>query len=261
VRFELELANFRMQFEILKAQGTLSEAVLARMSEVFDFIDANPIDWEAFVTPQVPTPAAVTRFDRSVDSAASAAQALADRLARGKEAVGEFIAGLDRGEQGGVSTLEGLGAAQTQFDEIFRQARAGNIDALESFPEVARNLLTLARDAYASSPEFQAIFEMVRAAGETLLGVQRVTSDNVVFDERFFAAQHQTTAATTHGAEQTSNAVRDGADQTSRAVEAMGRAVADAVNRQGDQQTDRLGKIQDSLNAALAGQQRLKGAA
>lgn len=261
IRFELEMINARAQFEILKAEGTIAEAVLNRMAEVFEFIDANPIDWDAFVTPQVPTPASVTRFDRSVDSAASAAQALADRLARGKEVLGEFLAGLDRGEQGGVSTLEGLAAARAQFDEVFSQAQGGNIAALEQFPQVAQNLLQLARDAYASSPEFQAIFEMVRASGEALLSVRRVTEDNVVFDERFFQAQNATTAATTVSAEKTVNAVHEGAARTSAAVTDMGRHVADAVNRQGAEQSSRLSRIEQSLSAALAGQQRRKGAA
>lgn len=47
-RFELELANLRVRFAALKAEGALSRAVLQQIQGVFDFIESNPVDWDAF---------------------------------------------------------------------------------------------------------------------------------------------------------------------------------------------------------------------
>jgi len=42
IKFELDMANYRIQFEILKANGDLSQAVLDKLQKAFDYVDAHP---------------------------------------------------------------------------------------------------------------------------------------------------------------------------------------------------------------------------
>ena len=261
IRAELELANLRAQFEILKAQGSLSDAVLARMGEIFDFIDTHPIDWEKFVTPPAPDIEPIRRVNDGFRDTNNLLEEMARRLVSAKEGISKFLQSLQTGQFGGVSTMDSLAAARAQFEEVVKQARAGNVQAFEAFPEVSQTLLDLARKAFASSPEFQDIFRLVQSAGIELLGVSRVTKDNVIFDERFFVGQQQQASAIQMGSDRTTNAVHAGAERTSAAVDKGARATVEAINRQGERTAEGLRGVQGSLAAVLAGQQRRRGAA
>ena len=120
VRFMLEVANLRAQFEILKAQGTLSDAVIAKMQGVFDFIDAHPIDWAAFVAPAAP---AITRANRAASSINDTFAEMARRLATAKESITSFLLSLQTGAFGGRSSSEAFNAAKSQFGALLNQAQ------------------------------------------------------------------------------------------------------------------------------------------
>lgn len=49
VRFNMELANLRLQFQLLKSMGLLTEEVINLVNEVFDYVDKNPIDWDKWL--------------------------------------------------------------------------------------------------------------------------------------------------------------------------------------------------------------------
>lgn len=184
MRFELQLANLRAQFEVLKAQGTLTDAVLQQIQDVFDFIDANPVDWEKFVFPDR---SAVRGVANATRDANRGLEEMARRLGSAKEGIRRFLGDLQTGAFGGRSNREAFQAAFSQFQEL--AAQPTNIQALEQFPEVARRLLELARERFGSTARFQEILAMVEGTGIDFLGVEQVREDNVVFDQRFFEAQ------------------------------------------------------------------------
>ncbi|MDP3793807.1 MAG: hypothetical protein Q8R07_03585, partial [Candidatus Uhrbacteria bacterium] len=63
---------------------------------------------------------------------------------------------------------ERVAQAQTEFETLRRQAMAGDRDAAGQLPEAARRYLEEARNVYASSAAYEAIFDFVR---QTLLDV------------------------------------------------------------------------------------------
>lgn len=42
IKFELDMENYRIQFELLKANGNVAQAVLDKIQEAFDYIDTHP---------------------------------------------------------------------------------------------------------------------------------------------------------------------------------------------------------------------------
>jgi hypothetical protein len=134
-------------------------------------------------------------FSRTVRSDFASARDDADRIResfrRAKDEVAGFLNDMLVGQYGGVSPVGGVDEARRQLDEVLRQARTGNIGAIEQFDDYAGTLLRLARDAYGSSPEFQAIYDYVLASGRDLLNVRTGREGNLVFDERFYSAQNQ----------------------------------------------------------------------
>lgn len=103
-RFELELVNLRLQFEILKKNGTLGERMLKRMGKVFAFIDANPIDWGKFVAPEVPGAGGGGGGGAAVD----AARKLADALNRLKEIQARSLSSFSQAIRGVVDEFAEL---------------------------------------------------------------------------------------------------------------------------------------------------------
>ena len=77
--------------------------------------------------------------------------------------------------QGGLASLatseyrlptQRFAAARTQLDAAFASASGGDLSAVQSFPALLQSTLGLAREVYASGPEFQQIF----AEGNRMLG-------------------------------------------------------------------------------------------
>ena len=205
-RFELELMLARQRFEILKAEGTLAAAVLAEMQRVFDFIDANPIDWDKFVTPDLAAPP-VERFREAASAMNNALEEMVRRLRSAQDGIRDFLLGLQRGELGGRSNEDMFNAALAQFQEL--AAQPGNIQAQEDFPEVARRLAEIARERFGSTAEFQNILDMIEGTGLDFLDVTRVSEDNVVFDQRFLDAQRMQLEVDRQGHQNVANAIRE----------------------------------------------------
>jgi hypothetical protein len=249
IRFELELVNLRLQFEILKANGTLSEKMLKRMQRVFDFIDKNPIDWGKFVTPDVPIPGLDSVNDRFQETN-NLLEEMARRLVSAKEGITDFLLSLQTGQLGGRSSAEMFQAAYDQFQRIVTQGRAGNIQALEEFPEIARRLAEITRERFGSGASFQDILAMIEDAGIDLLNVQRVTQDNVVFDPAFLAGQRDQIDLQRAGVDVN----RSGFAQLSAISDAGFAALA----QEGAQQTRTLRAIADRLAKVEAEQRQTR---
>jgi hypothetical protein len=241
MRFELELANLRLQFEILRAQGVLSDAVLANIQGVFDFIDANPIDWAKFVAPEIP---ALDRVASSARDANSALEEMARRLTAAKERITDFILSLQRGDFGGRSNLQMFNAAFDQFKTLREQAMGGNIQAIEQFPEVARNFLDIARQRFGSTAEFQRILGLVEGTGIDLLGIDKIKEDNVVFDQRFLDAQMRHVQVDADGHKNVADAIKDADRQRSQDEERSREDILKALRD--------LERAQRALNERLA---------
>lgn len=204
MRFELELLNARRRFEILKAEGTLAQAVLDQMQGVFDFIAENPIDWGKFVMPSAP------RVQRAARSVNNAFEEMARRLKTAKEGIREFLLSLQTGAFGGRSNRQAFEAARAQFRQIRQGVQAGNIQAIEQFPEIARRFLEIARERFGSTARFQEILAQVESAGLGALDIDRVREDNVVFDQRFLDQQAHHVQVDRSGHRTVADAVRQG---------------------------------------------------
>lgn len=104
IRFELEYANLRLQFETLKKNGALGERMLRRMGKVFAFIDANPIDWGAFIAPSVPDAGG----GGGGGAAGDAARELADALNRLKDIYARQLSPFEQAIRGVVDEFADL---------------------------------------------------------------------------------------------------------------------------------------------------------
>lgn len=186
IRFTLQMEQMRAEFELLKAQRQLTIEQIQLLQSAFDWIDTN-VDFENLIPP-----VNVRNFSNATRSVSDAVDQMADRLASAKDRIRDFLLDLQTGAFGGRSSAEMFDAALAQFRQVQQQASAGNIQALEQFPDVASALLEIARERFASGEDFQRILDMVEGAGIDFLSVSRVSQDNVVFDQRFFENQmHQ----------------------------------------------------------------------
>ena len=240
-RFALEIANLRAQFEILKAQGSLSKAIIRQIQEVFDFIDENPVDWEKFVFPPAPR---LDRVSNATSDINSALEEMVRRLKSAKEGITEFLLDLQTGGFGGRSNRQAFEAAEAQFNQIRQQIAAGNIQAFEEFPEISRRFIELARERFGSTARFQEILAQVEALGIEALGTDRITQDNVVFDQRFLDGQAQHIHADLQGHADVAEAVRLGFAQQSQDEE---RTRIDII-----EELRALRDAQDAVNRRLA---------
>lgn len=194
IRFILETEQMRAQFALLVEMGRLTQAQIDLLQEAFDWIDANV---DTIIETQVPQRASFNRGQRGLRDVGRAAEEMARRLESARKGIREFLLDLQTGQFGGRSSREQFEAALSQFRELASQPR--NIQALENFPDVARRLLDIARERFASGEEFQRILAMVEGTGIDFLGTQQVTQDNVVFDQRFLDQQRQHVEATREG--------------------------------------------------------------
>lgn len=190
IRFEIQKAQLLIAYEELKVAAEKYKIEVSLLQEIGGLVgDIKDLDFETWRGLQAP----VAQVYRTVRDTAHEAGNLADRLMRAKESIVDFINALDRNEFGGLSPREALESSRAQYEEILAAARTGDIGALEALPGVASDFLRIAREFYASGPQFAEIFAAVRAASIDLLGVSRVHEGNAVFDERFYQQQQQQT--------------------------------------------------------------------
>ncbi|MBN9022165.1 MAG: hypothetical protein J0H08_08750, partial [Rhizobiales bacterium] len=108
-----------------------------------------------------------------------AAKRAADELNRTALSIVEYVNGLRAGADSPLSPADRLAAARAAYDSQIGLAQGGNLEALGSITKYADDLLSAARDFYASSEAFQDIFDAVTGQ---LLGLPAVqgSSDPVV---------------------------------------------------------------------------------
>lgn len=180
MKVELEFGIMRAQLQLLgvfEQYVAVFDAALAAALKAVEIVDV--------VEPPV------RRIRDNFRDTARDAERIAESFARAKLDVADFLNEMLVGQYGGVSPVGGVEEATRQFDEVLRQALTGNIGAIESFDDYGSTLLRLARDAHGSSPEFQAIYDYVLAAGRDVLNVSRGREGNLVFDERFYRQNEQ----------------------------------------------------------------------
>jgi TP901 family phage tail tape measure protein len=190
MKVELEFGIMRAQLELL--------GVFAKYAEIFDAAFDAAME-AASVIPDLVLP--TTQIRDNFNHARDAAAAMAERLVRAKESISDLLVSMDQGGFGGISPREALANVLAQFRSVRDAARTGAIGAVEQFPETARALLDIARRFGASGPEFQAIFDEIRASGVDLLGLTQAREGNVVFDQRFFDQQEGQTDVLSRGFE------------------------------------------------------------
>lgn len=83
----------------------------------------------------------------------------------------EYLTGLQFGALSTLSPQAKLQAAQEEFDKTLAAAKTGNIQALTDITKVADTLLTAAKDFYASSAGYAAIYSSVTSGLGGLPGV------------------------------------------------------------------------------------------
>lgn len=187
----LEFARMKVELEFAVMKGQLQLlGVFAEYLDIFEAAKAAALG--ELEMPQIVPPARQVRDH--ISDAAREAERIAESFARAKMDVAEFLNEMLVGQFGGVSPVGGVNEALRQFDEVLRQAKTGNIGAIGEFDDYGSTLLKLARDAYGSSPEFQAIYDYVLASGRDVLGLKQGKEGNLVFDERFYQGQQQQTS-------------------------------------------------------------------
>lgn len=192
-RFMLELNNMKLQFQLQKQLGLLTQEQIAMMQGVFDFIDATPVDWDKFFG----TGSAVDQLGASASAAGDSIDSLAERFARAKDDLREFLLGLDRGEMGLVSPQDALNAAMRQYQDILTKARGGDINAYEQLDEVGANYIDALKNF---SPILAATqLPIIRQELGRMLDMNTIRDGNVTYTERFVQGQTQSNAILSAG--------------------------------------------------------------
>ena len=179
-RFELDLANMKLEFNMLKSLGLLTEEAINEIAGVFAFIDANPVDWDAFINP-------ADGVSDAVGGVTSSFESMIEALRKSKDGIREWIEALDRGEQGLINPREGKDAAEAQFAALIARARGGDIDAMNAAPQMGTDLIEALKrfnPVYAASQ-----IPAIRAAMASLLGVTTAHDGNVNYSELFASRQ------------------------------------------------------------------------
>lgn len=96
-----------------------------------------------------------------VKESAAAALAAASAMDAFKKSMQSYLDSLLVGSNSPLSGQDKLGAAQSAFDRQYALAAAGNSDAMSSLSSYSDNVLTAARDLYASSASYATIFTAI----------------------------------------------------------------------------------------------------
>lgn len=109
------------------------------------------------------------------DDMIAEAKAAQDELNRVGKSIVEYIAGLNSGSNSPLSPAARLAAAQSTYASQLALAQGGNLDAQSSITGYADDLISAAREMYASSTAFFDVFNQVKA---DLLGLPAVQQSN-----------------------------------------------------------------------------------
>lgn len=190
IEHTLKVANYRIEFEILKANGTLSAEVLATLGRAIDFVAG--IDPTKFVLPDVGDlggSGGDSGFSSTASNVQSELEALREAFKKAKESILDTVLAFDRGEFGAVTPQASWEEAKRQFDSVVSSARAGNLEAFEKAPEAFKNALDVLEKFSPALYSIQA--PELRNQLRSLADLNTVKKDNLVITDFEKRQQHK----------------------------------------------------------------------
>lgn len=166
MRFELEMANYRLQFEMLIALGLLTEEQIAFIRGLFDWIAANPPQFGSGGAPA--TGGGGRGFGGGGGRDFGAA---VDKFGVTVEELMRFQKELLTGPNSPLKPREKLAVAEAHYLQIMQRAMAGDVEAQREFQGAATAYLEAARAVYGSTQAYTDIFNQVLAAINRLAAV------------------------------------------------------------------------------------------
>lgn len=180
LRFQLEMHNYELQFQMIIGLGLLTEAQIATIQGLLDTI------WEDYANGDLPFQQLPnvnqTQSNNTAQSAREAAeQALRsalDRLANAIDSLNEYYRGMELSAVSPLTTSQQYQVAAQQYAQILAAAQGGDLAAIEQLAGAAQTYLELAAQMFGTSGAgYGAIFDAVQqqiagiiAAGQGVLG-------------------------------------------------------------------------------------------
>lgn len=172
-----------MEWTDVAQSGGLEQIQLARMQAISSALGRSIEELTSVMTlSSEQWVAALDQMERSLAQSERSLGGLARGLpgTLGITSLEEFQRSLAIGE--GVSPLERLAAARGYYTDTLAGARGGDLGAVLSFTSRAQDLYTIARDTYASGPQFQEFFAEIRADTSEILDQQRQLQLEILAD-------------------------------------------------------------------------------
>ncbi|MGE0446382.1 MAG: hypothetical protein AB7P99_14235, partial [Vicinamibacterales bacterium] len=104
------------------------------------------------------------------------------RQVLGLDALTGFRQSLQFGPQAAASPLDQFSAARSALDTLSTSALGGDLQSIRAFPALAQQVLGLARDTFASGPEFQAVFVDVNRVLNQVIAQQETLQASITAD-------------------------------------------------------------------------------
>lgn len=141
IEHTLKIAHYQAEFAILKANGSLSEAILSTLGKAIDFVSG--IDPLAFIGNVSNEAISVQseKFTKSVDSTVGDLEKLKEAFKAAKDDINETVRKFDRGGFGAVAPEKSWDAALSQWNEMTAKAKGGDLEALKSASTVFNDTL------------------------------------------------------------------------------------------------------------------------
>lgn len=163
LRYTMEVAHYRLQFELLKQMGILTEQQIALIQGLLD---------------ELPTEAPTlggsggSGFGGGSGRDISRLNDRLESLRRAIERLRDFYEGLYADEElSPLSLGEQFANAQSHYQSVLAAALAGDEEAIAQLPDVAQQYLDLAAQMFGTAGgQYQSIFGGVVAAIEAILG-------------------------------------------------------------------------------------------
>lgn len=184
-RFELELANMKLQFKLLGDLGLLSEKTIAEVGKIFGFVDSHPVDWGKFVRGDngIRFKGYDDQLATSVSNVTDNLNQLAESFKSAKDDIRSTLDEISRGGLGVVAPEVAFAAAKEQYDATIRSAKSGELIGFQKASEVAKNYIEALKTF---SPALASVsLPSIQEDLKTLLAAPNVRDENVIFSERF----------------------------------------------------------------------------
>jgi hypothetical protein len=179
LRFQMEMANYRLQFQLLQANGLLTIEQIDLINGLLADIDAayaaGGLDF------QLPNIHQGGGGGGNRDRDDELARAM-DRLRNAIENLREFQEGLTTSELSPLTIEQQYAEAMAQYQSVLDAAMSGDVEAIENLPGAAQTLLELAQQMFdPSGAGYASIFQMIQDQIEAVLGVgQGILNGNPV---------------------------------------------------------------------------------